>query len=337
MPTIIDIADKLHLSKSTVSRALTGSVGVSEKTKKLVKQTAKELNYSVNKVAQNLAKKRTYTIGFMIPDISDDYYPKMAIAVENVLEKAGYTVSYCNVQRSKARAYKFLETAEGYKWDGIFITPDCWDERLCEKLNRMEIPIISLRRKVPLGLSKKIPTVDSDRKEAVERGMNFLISLKHNVIAFIGFDTLVGNESIDSYKKFMNKNNLEACFIANEFYQDSSMRIQQGYSATRQLMDIKPNITAIFTCSDDLALGALQYFKERNIRVPQDVSVLGYDNRDFSGLYCIQLSSLSHQVECIGESAAKLMLELLSGKNEYKDIFIPAVLVERRTTAELKE
>lgn len=120
MATIVDIAKQLSLSKSTVSRALSNSPGISEKTSRLVKKTAKEMNYSVNRIAQNLVKKKSQTVGFMIPDISDGFFPSMAIAAENVLGEAGYSVSYVNVQRNPDRAFRFLQTAEEYVWDGIF-------------------------------------------------------------------------------------------------------------------------------------------------------------------------------------------------------------------------
>jgi DNA-binding LacI/PurR family transcriptional regulator len=335
MSTIIDIAKRLNISKSTVSRALSDSPGVSEKTKKLIKQTAIEMNYTVNRMAQNLADRQTRTIGFMIPDIADDFYSPMAISTENILENAGYTVSYMNMQRATGRAYWFLKRAEENRWDGIFITLDDWDDSICQKLLTMRVPIISLRRKVPSDLGLDIPYVDSDRSEGVERGINYLISLQHKNIMFIGFESLVGIEAIDAYKRYMKKLGLKEFVSSNYFYQDKILRIQQGYTSTRLLYEKHPEITAIFAGNDYLALGAMQYFQEKGISIPGDVSILGYDDREVSGLFCTQLSTIRHQLHIIGERAGELMLQMVRNKGEkiaYPNIKIPTTLCVRQTT-----
>jgi|GEM_PF-821155 len=335
MATIIDIAKHLQLSKSTVSRALTGSEGVSEKTRKLVKQTAEEMHYSVNRMAQNLVNKQTHTIGFMIPDIADDFYSPMAIATENVLEQAGYTVSYMNMQRTTERAYHFLQRAEENHWDGAFITVDDWNESICAKLRSMHMPIISLRRKVPADIAGQIPCVDSDRSEAVERGINYLISLKHKNILFIGYNSLVGLEASNTFRQCMRKRGLSEFISMNDFYKDTSMRIQQGYTATRKICELHPEITAIFVGNDYLALGALQFLHEKGVQVPQDMSVLGYDDREISSLFCVQLSTIHHQSQLIGEKAGELMLQMLHETRkhpEYQSVAIPTTLCIRQTT-----
>lgn len=335
MVTIIDIAKRLNISKSTVSRALSDSPGVSEKTRVLVKQTAVDMNYYVNRMAQSLVDKQSRTIGFMIPDIADDFYSSMAIAAENVLERSGYTVSYMNMQRTTERARLFLQRAEENRWDGAFITLDDWNEQISKKLQNMNIPLISLRRKVPAPLSDRIPFVDSDRVEGVVRGIEYLISLHHENILFLSFDSLVGEEGSQAYKECMRKHGLQEFLSLNYFYQDTTLRIQQGYNSTKLFFEKYPQITAVFAGNDYLALGAMHYFREHGVSIPERVSILGYDNREVSALFCTQLSTIKHQIKIIGERAGELMLHMVHNKTNDErplDISIPTTLYIRKTT-----
>lgn len=336
MPTtIVDIANELRLSKSTVSRALSGSLGVSKRTRALVKAKAHEMNYSVNRMAQQLVSQRSHTIGFMIPDISDSFFPPMAVAVENCLEQAGYTISYMNVQRDSKRSLRFLTRAEENHWDGVFITLDDWNPEICQKLASMTIPIISLRRKVPASLANKIPYVDSNHFEGIERGIRYLISLGHKHIGYIGVETLVGKERLEAYVKSIQAHNLPEYVESNFPYQDQTFRIQVGYASTGRLLDKYPQITAIFAGDDQLALGAIQYCQEHDIKIPEQLSVLGYDDRGSSKLFCVQLSTIRQEVQEIGNTAGNLMIRMIEKNDEDTDfacINVPTTLKIRRTT-----
>lgn len=335
MTTIVDIANKLGLSKSTVSRALSNNSEVSEKTRVLVKKTAKEMNYVGNQIARNLVKRQTNMVGFMIPDISDGFFPKMAIAVENTLSLAGYAVSYSNVSRDPSKVMNFLDSAIEQMMNGVFITLDDWSEEVCAKIASLRIPVISLRRKTIATLTDIVPYVDSDHYEGVDRGVRYLLSLNHNNIGYIGYDTLVGRERTEAYKRSIRELGIDEHIVYNPCYQNPQIRIQIGYQSTKKLFQDAPQITAIFAGDDQLALGVLQFAEENRIRVPEDLSVLGYDNRDIAQLYCIQLSSIHQQIEDIGNRAAALMIEMITNKEADKvfdSILVSPTLVTRRTT-----
>ena len=167
MTTIVDIAKKLNISKSTVSRALTNSAGVSAKTRDLVLRTAKEMRYSANAYARSLVSRKSHMICFMIPDITDTFYQMMANSAETVLAKAGYSVFYKNVRRDPEEAMRFLQLAIEYNMDGVFITLDDWTDDICSMIESMTIPVISLRRRTPECLRGKVPYVDSDYDDII--------------------------------------------------------------------------------------------------------------------------------------------------------------------------
>lgn len=314
MSTIVDIAQKLNISTSTVSRALCDSSGVSEQTRELVKQTAHEMNYSINRFAKNLVMQKSYTIGFMIPDISDNFFSKAAYGVESVLKGSRFSLAYTNVQRDENLILEYLKHAVEYKYDGVFITIDNWSDSIVEQMYRMNLPIISLRRKTPT-IIKKIPYIDSDNIDGVKQIVGHLVSLGHKDIGFIGFDSPVGKERSQCYIIAASEYKLPICSMVypaeSSSFHNANARISLGYKSAQALLEKNPNLTAIVGGDDQLAIGALQYAFEKGIKVPEQLSITGYDDRDIASMYCIQLTTMRQELYEIGCHAGKMMLSMI--------------------------
>lgn len=337
MVTIIDIADRLNISKSTVSRALTGSSGVSEKTRELVLNTAKEMNYSANVYARNLAGDSTHMIYFMIPDITDAFYQEMANSADKVLSDAGYRVFYRNVRRSTNEVMNFLSEAKEFKMDGIFITVDEWTDEVCDAIKKMDIPVISLRRKTPEKLKNIVPYVDSDFIDGTEKAVKYLISLNHINIGYVGYETLVGKERISAYERSCEKHNIEKNIIRNRAYQNQNVRIEVGYDSAKKLLSESPEITAIMAGDDQLAIGVMKFCSEEGLRVPEDISVIGCDDRNISSLYCLQLTTIRQERTEAGSLAGELMLDMISKPGVYESINVPMTIKERKTVGKARK
>ena len=336
MATIVDIAQKLNISTSTVSRALCDNEGVSEKTKALVKKTAKEMNYSLNRNAKNLVMQKSYTIGFMIPDISDNFFSKSAYGVEEALSGSKFSLAYTNVQRKEDLILEYLRRAVEYKYDGVFITLDNWTEKIVNQLERMSIPIISLRRKTPEGI-QGIPYVDSNHIGGLKQVLKHLIDLGHKDIGFIGFDTTVGNERTRCYISAAEEMNIPVYRVDNYSFHNAQIRISLGYKSAETLLSRYPKLTALVAGDDQLALGALQYAAEHNIQIPRDLSITGYDDRDISNLFCIQLTTARQELFDIGYKAGTMMLDMINNPSlRPENVEIDTKLVIRKTTARCK-
>lgn len=334
MATIRDVARKLGVSTSTVSRALTGSSGVSEKTRELVKQMAEEMNYSANRFAQNLVTARSNTIGFMIPDISDSFFAKSAYGVEEAIRNTPYTLAYTNVKRNQENVCDFLRKAEEYCYAGAFITVDEWSEQVKARLYSMRIPIISLRRRPPGDMAEFLPYVVSDDFGGMESIINHLLNLGHQKFGYIGFDTLVGAERLNAFEKTARKHGIDFYSISSFSYHDAGTRILGGYNSAQSLLNAHNDITALCAGDDQLAIGALQYLDEVGIRVPQDISLVGHDDRDVTQLYCIQLTTVHQHLFEIGEYAGRMMLDMIAKPDQMRPngISVPMELRVRRTT-----
>ncbi len=338
MATIRDIARQLGIAPSTVSRAMTDAYGVKEETKKIVRETAEKMNYSVNRQARNLVTRRSNLIGFMIPDISDSFFSKSAYGVEEVLRNSKYEMVNTNVQRDPVNICKFLRRAEEYCYAGAFVTIDVWTDAVKEQIRSMRIPVISLRRETPPDMEDVLPFVDSDHIAGTESSVNHLLQLGHRKIGYIGFDTPVGNLRAEAFRSIAKKKDLDFIEVGNLSYHNANIRLSAGYSSAQRLLDACPEITAICAGDDQLAIGALQYLQENQYRVPEDISLIGYDDRDIAQLFCIQLTTVRQQLYEIGQYAGRMMLErILDPERPVSSIRIPTTLKIRRTTAMAKQ
>lgn len=337
MANIRDLARDLGLSTSTVSRALSDSPGVSEKTRRLVKQTAERMNYSVNRFAQNLVKRQSNVIGFMIPDISDSFFAKSAYGVEEAIQSSPFELAYTNVKRSPQKVCEYLRKAEEYCYAGAFVTIDEWTPAVQEQLRAMNIPVISLRRKTPECLADRIPYVDSDHVLGTEAIVGHLLEQGHREFGYIGFDTPVGLERAEAFRQVAKRRSLRYCEVSNISYHNAQIRISVGYSSAQRLLHEHPEITALCAGDDQLAIGALQYLRENQIDVPGDISLAGYDDRDIAQLFSIQLTTVHQQLFEIGQYAGAMMLERIDRPDaEYRSLSVPSTLRVRKTTGPVK-
>ena len=337
MATIQDIARQLGVSTSTVSRALMGAQGVSESTRNKVRQVAKQLNYSVNRNAQNLVMGGSRTIGFMIPDIADSVFAKTAYGVEEALRGTPFSLVYINVKRSADNVCHFLQTASENRYAGVFVTIDDWTDIVIDQIRAINIPVDSLRRITPDCIKKLVPFVDTNYVDGAEIYLRHLLSLGHREFGYIGDDTSVGNARKDAFLRIAQKHGLLYHIITSKPYYSAGVRASAGYDMTRKLLDEYKGTTAICASDDQIAIGVLQFLSENGHSVPRDISVLGYDDRNISDLFCIQLTTMHQPLTEIGEQAGHMMLQMIKNPDICPEsIFVPSALVSRRTVGPVR-
>ena len=337
MSTIRDIARQLGVAPSTVSRALTDASGVSEKTKMLVRETADKMNYSVNRHARNLVTRRSNLIGFMIPDISDSFFSKSAYGIEEALRNSEFEMVYTNVRRDPDNICAFLRRAEEYCYAGAFVTIDVWTDAVKAQLRAMQIPVISLRRQTPLDMTDVLPFVDSDHVSGTESFVGHLLQLGHKRVGYIGFDTPVGQLRAEAFRATAARKHLDYEEVSNFSYHNADIRISAGYRSAQCLLEAHPDLTALCAGDDQLAIGALQYLMENHYRVPEDISLVGYDDRDVAQLFCIQLTTVRQQLFEIGQVAGRMMLERIRNPQApLQSMRVPTTLKIRRTTGAVR-
>ncbi|WP_255449088.1 LacI family DNA-binding transcriptional regulator [Virgibacillus sp. SK37] len=322
------MAKHLNISVSTVSRALNNHSDINEMTKEKVLKAVGEMKYRPNTIARSLIQNKTYTVGLMVPDIADPFFSNVALGIEEVLSAQGYQVVYGNTSRNKAKEKKFIESVFDRKMDGILLTPDNLDEDIISMLRNLKVPALFLRRRTPNSLN--IPYIDVDHYEGACKAVEHLLSKGHRNICFMGMteDSFISNERLRGFMETMHKHGI---YPNDNQIVIAGRTIESGKLAMEKLYKKNKNMTALFASNDLLGIGALEWLSKNNIDVPNEVSVIGFDNLELSELYWIQMTTMAQPREMMGKMAAEKLLKMMDNSEKGKSILLHAELIRRQT------
>jgi LacI family transcriptional regulator len=312
--TIKDIAQRAGISYSSVSRALNGKKGVSEETRQKVNKIAEEMEYSPNALARGLVQKQTGTIGLILPDIANPFYPELVRGVEERASLAGYNTFLCNTNYDLSKEESYLLNLIEKRVDGIILAPSSSQSNLFEQRNRMPVPCVYIGNTPE---KTKYSFVITDNVRGGYLATRTLIEKGYRRIGFIsGNDTesAVGAR-FKGFKEAMKRYNIE---VNNDYIRLGGWRQRIGYEIITQMIDTGVFPEAVIAGNDVLALGILQGIKEKNLKVPEDIAVIGFDDILFSSWPEINLSTIRQSKICMGKSAVEILLELFQTENEAK-------------------
>jgi len=314
MVTIKDVAKKAGVSPSTVSRALSGNAAVKDSTKQKILEAVKLLNYRPNFLAQGLKEGRTKTIGLIIPNIRNPIYPAVARGVEDAAKKFGYSVVLCNTDENAKTEKEYIQKLRKRWVDGIIIAPASNKTEHIVELQTENFPLVIIVRNVDF-LSN---AVIIDNYRAAYDAVSFLIKTGHRRIAIVK-----GNQQLALYRerfKGYKQALIDAGIPVNEdlITGDDSDSVQwslDGYNAIYSLLVQKIKFDAVFATTDLRAIGAIRAIKDHGYKVPEDISVIGFDNLEFSSLIDPPLSTVSQPLYDIGMRAVNKLIPLIGSKN----------------------
>ena len=306
--TIKDIAFALHLSTSTVSRALRDASDVKPETKKAVKALAEELDYQPNKLALSLLNKRTNTIGVIIPNL-DYVLATMVKGIDEVALEAGYTVMVCQSDESFGREIVNTKRLLDSFVDGFIVSVSS-ETKVYEHIKKIQ------NRKIPLVLFDRIiqnlnvPKIHLDNIDGGRQATQHLIDQGYKKIAILaGPENMnISNDRLQGFMQVMKENKIRVdkqMIVHCDFNQDYARE------ATKELLMLKNKPDAIFTISDRMAIGAMLAIKERGLKMPKDIGLVGFNNEPITGLVSPSISSVEMYAFDIGKATAKLFLEML--------------------------
>lgn len=327
--SIADVAAKAGVSVATVSRALRGLPNVAESTRERVLDAARQLDYVVNPHASRLAAGTNRTIGAVMPVVGGWYYPLVLAGLHGRLSESGYDVQLYPVATPDARN-RFLTTLPFRKRvDGLVLV----DLGLSDPEQRMLAGVGTAL--VAVGThSRHFPSVSIDNVAAAECAVQHLIGLGHHRIAMIGgADDSDMNFTVPQQRRGGYHAALRAAGIDPDTRDeaDGCYTLQGGARAMAELLQRRRGHTAVFAQSDEMAIGALSVLRDRNIAVPANMSVVGFDDHEVTAF--LGLSSVSQPMHDIGATAADVLLETLhSGRLEQQRMVLPTHLKVRDTT-----
>ncbi len=332
--TIKDIAQTLQISTSTVSRALRNATDVKPETKAAVIALAQELNYQPNQLALSLLKKQTHTIGVIVPNL-DYVLATMVKGIDEVALEAGYTVMVCQSNESYGRELLNVSRLNASLVDGFIISVSS-ETKMFDHLKKLQTnkKAIVMFDRITNELSA--PKIILDNEDGGFKATQHLIEQGYKRIAILaGQDTLgISNQRMDGYLKALKANKIKVdkdLIIHCDFNQD------YAYLATKELLNMRKRPDAIFTISDRMAIGAMLAIKEKGLRMPQDIGLVGFNNEPVTALTTPQISSIEQPAFEMGKVTAKMFIELLHNDADMsaREIILKPKLVVRESSQRL--
>jgi len=334
--TIVSVSQKVGVSVSTVSRVLNGKseqYRISKSTQKLILDAAAELNYSPNLLARGLRLNKTNTIGYIIPDIANPFFSRIADNVEKHARKKGYSVVICNSEEETNAEKILVKTLAERKIDGVIISPVGQEIQHILELKERNIPIILIDRYFP---GKEIPFVTSDNYKGAFTAVKYLIENGHTKIACIqGLeDTQPVFERVRGYKDALKEFKLE---VDEDLIVGDSFSEENGYIETKLLLKNNKKPTAIFGLSNLISFGAMRALREEGLNIPDDMSLITFDDLPYLDYLSTPMTAVQQQGSEIGNIATKMLIDQIeSGRNfEQEGIFLPTKLIIRSSVKKM--
>lgn len=305
--TIKDIANVLNISAAAVSKALHDDPRISKKTKKAVRQVAKNLNYQPNHLASALRKGKSNLVGVIVPRTNSNFFSSVIQNMEEVLNKEGYNIIITQSNESYKKECDNIDTLLFTQVDGIIasMANETVDLNYYEKIKSKGIPLILFDRGENDLNVDYIGINDYDSSHMI---VNHLVEQGCKRIAHIGGyrHTRIFNNRIRGYVDALKKHNLP---LDNELLIESSLTTQDGRENMLQLLALENRPDAVYVAGDYAALGALQVLNENNIKIPDEMALVGFGNEPFSAMVTPSITSVNQHSAEIGKQAAKVFLE----------------------------
>lgn len=332
--TMRDVARLAGVSTSTVSAVINESVSVSAKRKERVLAAMSALDYQPDAIARSLKTGRSNAIGVIVPDITNTFYPEVIRAVELAAQAAGYSVLLCDSNEDRTAEERHLSALFSRRVDGVILAC-CANSRASELTARRHIPVIFIDR---LPASAAVNSVCTDNVAAGQLATEHLIKLGHKRIGMLAGHLGLSphHDRLEGFRKAMQEAHLP---ILDEYLIEGNVQVEDGVEAGHRLLGLPDPPTAILASNNNLLLGVLQAVKERQIAIPRDLSVLGFDDNLWNMHFSPGLTAVAQSTGEIGRKSFELLHQFIQNPPALEaapvSMLIPAELRIRNSTAGL--
>ncbi len=331
--TIKDIARIAQVSPSTVSLVLNGKPGVGKQTRYRVLRVARELNYTPNLVARSLVRKQSDSVALMITNTRNPIFPEIGAGVEEVLSEAGVTLNILSTFDDSEIEGKKIENMRARGTDGIITSCALLDDEHLKGLVESDFPTVSVLRRV-----YSVPELDYVIVDNVKGGylaVEHLIRLGHTRIGVVmgPANTSTGRERLKGAKLALKRYKVRTSsqlFFEGDYFREC------GYFATNHFLSLpdKERPTAIYSCNDDMAMGAFEAILDAGLKVPEDIALVGFNNVEATSLRTVEMTTVAQHSLEMGRKAAERILQRINRRRGYRKKFqitLEPELVVRKT------
>ncbi len=334
MASIKDVAKKAGVSISTVSRTMSDHNSISDKTKKKVWKVIKDLQYSPNAMAQSLSNSRSYNITLLvnIDDVrsfNNIFFYEMMHGIESVVYEKEYSLTIANVNDDEKYGFVFDKIVRSKKTDGLILPAAIFKEEWIDELKTMGIPYVLIGE--VSESDEDLFWVDINNKKAGIQATKHLLEKKCKKIAYIGYEekNTFNKRRLEGFESVMNKKG----FSDNEYIIIKGEKTkEEGYRIANILLEEDAMADGIICADSYLVLGLLQCFKEKSIKVPEEVKVISFDSPQIAELSYPKITTVDADVFELGARATKLLFELLDTPERNSEEILVSTRVEERET-----
>lgn len=331
--TIADVAGRAGVSTATVSRVLTGASASRPATLARVMAAARELDYRPSAVARALKRRTTLTLGLLVTDIENPFFPQVVRAVEDAAHELGYGLLLCNAADDPQRELAYINLLLERRVDGVVVASSRVTRRHAALLARSPVPVVLVNSE---ARGSGLPAITTDNRRAARLAAEHLLRLGHTVLAHV---TAPPVNAAAGLRLAGVRDALRAAGTPTELaIVMGDGHVEAGERAVAELLARAPAVTAIVCYNDLTAIGALRAARAAGRRVPADLSIVGFDDIDLAGWTDPPLTTVAQPTAEMGRRAVEhLAARLEAGATSIDDgsviIHLPAVLVERGSTA----
>lgn len=329
--TIKEIAKLADVSIATVSKVVNNKdEKISAATRERVLAIIKETGYVPNRVASSMVTKKTNTLGLLIPDIANPFFPELARGAEDLANKMGYTLILCNSDNRMEKEDAYLEMLQEKMVDGIIFVASSRRIELSSALQRVKVPVITVDREIPGLMVQAMITVDNE--SGAFEAVNHMIDGDYKKIYHISgpLTSLPARQRYAGYLRAMEARDLE---LPENHLIEGRFSSDWGMEAVTMLLERGIEFDGLFCGNDLIALGAMKCLNQNGILVPDQIGVVGFDDINMAQLTSPELTTVNQPNYDMGYKAADLLIKTIGGvKTRQRDYILKTRLIQRGTT-----
>lgn len=329
---IKDIARIAGVGVSTVSRVLNNHPDVKDETRQKILEVMNNYSYVPNNSARNLKRNTSNNIGVLVKGIHNPFFSKMIKSIEEEIDKEGYSMILHYNESNNNDIEAAIELIKEKKLKGLICLGGDFENLDKQELINLKTPIVLASTYVIEKANKTLfSSVIIENKEAAYKAVDYIASLGHEKIGIITTgeeDRTIGKLRFEGYKKALEKNSIE---FNENFVEIGEYTFESGFAAMNKLLDKKIDLTAVFVTTDIMAIGASKAILARGLKIPGDISIVGFDGIDYSLYFHPSLTTVVQPVEEMGKKSIDLLFDILKNKKSHQHIVLETQLEERES------
>ena len=335
MANIRDVAKQAGVAPITVSRCINNSGYCSQETRTRVEAAIAELGFVPNRLASGLRSKRTNTLALFLTDITNPFFTTIARGVEDIASEAGYTVIFCNTDESVSKEKMYLQMLLEKRVDGILLVPAVNGLDSTTLIRKQNIPIVILDRRLPELIAD---SVRCDSEGGAYRLTRLLLSLGHREIAILNGPKAVSTseDRLAGYRRALAEADIP---INSKLETYGAFSQESGFEMTHKVLAKTQKLTALFAANNFIAFGALKALQELELRVPEDIAVVGFDDLPPNLVTFPFLTVASQPAYEMGRRAIEILLKKLDEgpTDHFQEVILPAEIVIRQSSGKQRK